>query len=238
MKEDLITKCRPKKFEDFWTSPGPVSDVRKFICDGSLPLSLVFAGPYGTGKTSLALLISRTCTCENPTNGNPCLTCFGCSLYDEQEMDTSIMGHGTRLLLHGAFPAMKSFKKFCWSCRRVLTAKENLHNVIILDEAHELRERQQAKILPMLELTKNATFIFCTTRVDKIDGAILARSHTFELPLPTKEEAVYALMRIAQIENIPLTSDQAAKIAVHRNCVPRECLKDLQSIRGKVSSSR
>lgn len=237
MREDLITKYRPRTFEDFWTLAGPVNAIRTFLSGGFLPLAFVFAGAFGTGKTSLALLISRTCTCENPNNGNPCLVCKGCRLRDDQEMDTSCMGYGTRLFLHGACLDMKTFETFCWRCRHVPTANENLHNVIILDEAHELTTRQQAAILPMLELTRNATFIFCTTRSDLIDAAILARSHTFEMPLPTKEDAARAIMRIADLENITLTGEQAERIAVHHNCVPRECLKALQSIRRKISGN-
>ncbi|MCZ7645821.1 MAG: hypothetical protein M5U26_11140 [Planctomycetota bacterium] len=79
---------------------------------------------------------------------------------------------------------------------------------------------------------RETAFFFCSTRRDKLDGAILARSHCYEMSLPAETEVVTDLLRIAGLEGISLTSEKAWEIAKNRNRVPRECLKDLQALVG------
>lgn len=140
MKEDLITKHRPRTFEDFWTQRGPVWDIREFLCSRTMPVSIVLAGPYGTGKTSLALLAGQSVACLKPDEGNPCFECDGCRL-----VDLRFMGYGSRLVIHGGRPNFDELRKFCWECTNCYAAFPDRHNVIVIDEAHELSEHQQAE---------------------------------------------------------------------------------------------
>lgn len=233
MKEDLITKHRPRTFESFWTQSGPVEDIRELLRSGTMPVSIVLVGTYGTGKTSLAYLMGQSVACLRPNDCNPCYECDGCRL-----VDLRFMGYGSRLVIHGGRPNFEELRRFCWECSHCYAAFPDRHNVIVLDEAHELNSHQQAEILPLLESTNDATFVFCTTRSDQVDGAILARSHSFEMRLPTEQETARYLLQIACLEGISLSQLEATMIAAHCNGIPRDCLKELQRIRRNASGSR
>lgn len=229
MKQDLITQYRPKTFEDFWTSCGVVEEIQAMLEAQALSLGIILAGSLGMGKTSMALLIGQVLACRERSGLNPCYACEGCRM-----VQSGYFGFDTRLVINGGSPDMDELKRFCWQCVHYIAPWPDRHCVIVMDETHDLTSRQQAEILPLMESTPGATFIFCTTRLDKVDAAIRARSQEFEMALPTEEEAARALLRIALREGIPLLSSDAQAIARKRNCIPRDCLKDLQRRRGRV----
>ena len=58
--EPLASKYRPKKLEDFVGQQhliGKDAPIRQFLDSGNIP-SMIFWGPPGTGKTTLAYIIS------------------------------------------------------------------------------------------------------------------------------------------------------------------------------------
>ncbi len=61
MNEPLASRYRPKSFDDFIGQKHLVGDnspIRKFLDSGNIP-SMIFWGPPGTGKTTLAYIISQ-----------------------------------------------------------------------------------------------------------------------------------------------------------------------------------
>lgn len=79
---------------------------------------------------------------------------------------------------------------------------------------------------------------FALRDVTKWTAHLLARSHSFEMLLPTEEETITKLLQIARFEGIPLSQMEAATIAAERNRIPRDCLKQLQRIRKNQSGNR
>ena len=51
-------KYRPKRFGDIKGQDAVVKRVKAFVKEGNMP-HLLFSGPAGTGKTSLAMVIAK-----------------------------------------------------------------------------------------------------------------------------------------------------------------------------------
>ncbi len=70
-------------FNDFLGNESTVRHLRESIAQGRLPHALIFAGPRGSGKYTLALMLAQTINCLNPqeSDGLPdfCGVCRNCT---------------------------------------------------------------------------------------------------------------------------------------------------------------
>jgi DNA polymerase-3 subunit delta' len=70
-------------FNDFLGNESTVRHLRESIAQGRLPQALIFAGPRGSGKYTLALMLAQTINCLNPqeSDGLPdfCGVCRNCT---------------------------------------------------------------------------------------------------------------------------------------------------------------
>ncbi|MGH9397063.1 MAG: ATP-binding protein [Terriglobia bacterium] len=64
-------------FEPFLGNPAAVSTVRKMLAEGAMPGSLLFAGPDGVGKETLAMMLAKALNCERLI-GDFCAQCPHC----------------------------------------------------------------------------------------------------------------------------------------------------------------
>ncbi|MGA3325388.1 MAG: hypothetical protein ABSF45_13020, partial [Terriglobia bacterium] len=64
-------------FDSFLGNPQAVAAVREMLAKGRLPGALLFAGPDGVGKKTLALMLAKALVCERAA-GNFCDECAGC----------------------------------------------------------------------------------------------------------------------------------------------------------------
>ncbi len=85
----LYRKYRPQTFTDV-VGQNQVSDtLMRAIREDKVAHAYLFAGPRGTGKTSMAKIFARAINCEHgPTDHPPCNECSVCkSILSGQSMD-------------------------------------------------------------------------------------------------------------------------------------------------------
>lgn len=91
----LYRKWRPLKFEDVLGQTAAVKTLRHQVESGRIGHAYLFCGCRGTGKTSMAKIMSRALNCTNPDHGDPCGECDNCrailreSCTDVVEMDAA-----------------------------------------------------------------------------------------------------------------------------------------------------
>jgi len=159
MTTSLAVKYRPKRLADFLGNTETVQALRALMEREEMPHTILFTGPSGTGKTTLARIVARR---------------LQCSEHDLQELNTAdFRGIDTirDVVRNMALCPMSG------SCR-----------VWILDEVHQLSKDAQHALLKALEDTpKHVYFLLATTDPAKLLPTIRTRCVTFEVkPLNDK----------------------------------------------------
>ena len=84
----LYRRWRPTTFEAVIGQTATVHTLRSQIESGRIAHAYLFCGCRGTGKTTMAKLMSRAINCLNPADGDPCGECDVCrAIMNETTMD-------------------------------------------------------------------------------------------------------------------------------------------------------
>ena len=85
MYQALYRKYRPKTFSDVVGQEMIVKTLQNEIKNGHINHAYLFAGPRGTGKTSIAKILAKVLNCENLKDGNPCDKCVSCTQINNKQ---------------------------------------------------------------------------------------------------------------------------------------------------------
>lgn len=227
----LDSKYRPRTYQDVLGQEATMTMLRGYVAHNrGFSQSYVFAGAYGSGKTTLARILARALLCSNPVEGAPCDTCHSCKTLLEGKP-------------HDAFvevdAATNSGKAQVEEIVQSLTfdAFSGRHRVFLWDEAHELsRQAMDAMLLPMEESwpgseERKMICIFCTTELEKVRPAIISRcAPVFRIRPNTPRQIADRLAQVCGAEEISYEPDALVLIAEATECHIRDCYKALEGI--------
>ena len=204
MYQALYRKYRPKILEDICGQDAIVKIIKNSILNNKISHAYLFAGPRGTGKTSLAKVFSKIINCENPIDCKPCGLCVNCTQSNNSdiiEIDAA-SNNGVDEI-------------------RELRSKVNLvpaygkYKVYIIDEVHMLTTGAFNALLKTLEEPPaHIIFILATTDPHKIPETIISRCQRLDFKKIALSDIVDRLKKIAQAENIEITDDALMEIAI------------------------
>ncbi|PYU88835.1 MAG: DNA polymerase III subunit gamma/tau, partial [Acidobacteria bacterium] len=69
---------RPSNLRSFLGNPRAVDTLVRAIERNRLPHAMIFAGPAGVGKRTLAHLLAQLLNCLAPSETDACATCMSC----------------------------------------------------------------------------------------------------------------------------------------------------------------
>ncbi|MBP3540884.1 MAG: DNA polymerase III subunit gamma/tau [Clostridia bacterium] len=169
----LYRRWRPTTFEAVIGQTATVRTLRSQIESGRIAHAYLFCGCRGTGKTTMAKLMSRAINCLSPDHGDPCGECDVCraiqaeSTMDVLEIDAasnSRVEEMRELLETVAYPPQMGKYK-----------------VYIIDEVHMLSTSAFNALLKTLEEPPNhVVFILATTDPQKVPATILSRVQRYD----------------------------------------------------------
>ena len=81
----LASRYRPRRFDDVVGQEDEMSVLTTMMSKGWKPNAILYSGPFGVGKTTLARLTARAFLCENrkPEETEPCGACPSCKAMDK-----------------------------------------------------------------------------------------------------------------------------------------------------------
>ena len=184
---ELYKKYRPLRFKDVVGNRPLLVSISEMMRTKTLPQVLLFTGPAGCGKTTLARIIQAN---------------LDCNVLDRREINaSSIRG----------IDSIRELEHECSLCP-IATSR-----VWILDEVHKWTPDAQSAALKLLEDTPpNVYFFLCTTNPEKLSKALRSRCTQLAVQSLSCPEIVKVLSRVlgahgcmVDVEFLELIADNA-----------------------------
>lgn len=227
----LDTRYRPSTYADVLGQRGTVAILRQFVKTGAgFHQSYLFAGPFGSGKTTLGRILARALLCEQPVEGEPCDACTSCrSILDNGSSDNFIeVDAATNSGKADVKRITEEIEYATFSGRRRL---------YLFDEAHRLSQDALDALLKPMEETvgdsedKRLVCIFCTTEPERMKATILSRcAPAFFIETIKPETVADRLVHVCETEGIQYEREALILIAERTECHIRDCLKAVEGV--------
>jgi DNA polymerase III subunit gamma/tau len=189
----IYRRWRAQTFGQIVGQEAVVETLRNAVRTGRVAHAILFVGPRGTGKTSLARILAKAVNCTDLQDGDPCDRCEACvSIREGRAMDLVEIDAAS----NRGIDAIRELRE------RINYAPTDLRRkVYILDEAHQItRDAWNALLKSLEEPPEFVTFMFASTHPEEFPPAILSRLQRFDVRRLTTTEIEGKLARILEAD--------------------------------------
>ena len=217
MYQALYRQYRPKSFKEVLGHEHITRTLSQQVIKGNIGHAYLFSGTRGTGKTSVAKILSRAVSCLNPYEGNPCNECEICKgILDETLMDVMEMDAAS----NNSVDDVRDLKE-----KVIYPPSRARYKVYIIDEVHMLSKGAFNALLKTLEEPpKHLIFILATTEPERLPQTILSRCQRFDFKRITNRDIVENMRSIANGLNINIDDKALNLIARNSDGAMRDAL--------------
>lgn len=189
----LYRRWRPQTFDDVVGQSHILQTLRNALTTGRIAHAYLFAGPRGTGKTTIARILAKAVNCTAAPERRPCGECAACrSLGEGRSMDLIEIDAASHTGVDNVRDLIEKVQ---------FSPSETQYKVYIIDEVHMLSTPAFNALLKTLEEPPpHALFFLATTESHKIPATILSRCQRFNFTRHSLSDTVDHLAHICVTE--------------------------------------
>jgi DNA polymerase-3 subunit gamma/tau len=222
----IYRRWRAQTFREIVGQEAVVETLRNAVRTERVSHAVLFVGPRGTGKTSLARILAKALNCTDLQDGDACDVCRSCvAIREGTTLDlTEIDAASNR-----GIDAVRELRE-----RLPYPPGELRRKIYILDEAHQItRDAWNALLKSLEEPPDFVNFMFASTEPSGFPPAILSRLQRYDVRRLTTAEIEGKLARI--LEGDGRTADPAALHLIAR--LAAGGMRDAESMLDQLLSS-
>jgi DNA polymerase-3 subunit gamma/tau len=219
----LARKYRPQTFADVVKQDHVTQTLCHAIASGRVAHAILFTGPRGTGKTTIARILAKAMNCQQGPTVSPCNVCRSCmEITSGQAVDVfEIDGASNN------------------SVDQVRDLRDNVrympshsrYKIYIIDEVHMLTAAAFNALLKTLEEPPaHVLFMFATTEPQKIPLTILSRCQRHDLRRIDTRSILEHLQALCLKEAVDISPESLLIVAQEAGGSMRDALSLLDQV--------
>jgi DNA polymerase III subunit gamma/tau len=223
----LATDYRPRTFGDVAGQRPVAAVLYRMVRRHKVPSALLFHGPYGSGKTSMARILAAALNCAEepgPGGGNhwPCGGCPSCkAVWNDTSLDLLEVDAAS----NGTIDHVRHIRDL------VQYATPGEHRLVVLDEAHGLSGPGSEALLKILEEPPDRTsFVLATTEPRKLSRTVASRCLPFPFDPISPAVIRTRLEYICAAEGITVEPELLAAISERADGALRDAVMLLEQV--------